>query len=217
MDMRFRSNGRRSLTGKAPFEHDTSVETMNAILTEDPREITSTNEHGSPAVAKVVNRCLEEHPESRYQSAADLAFQLQDLSDVSSPVLAASSRRRRPLWIVAVIAALIIAAAGVVIGRYTARRALHRSTESRFVAARFSPRASLPTGTRSFMAQHSRVRRFGSLLHARTPLNRRVCREDLVAVLKIPATFDSLTAERVPFLLPRSSIVGPLRDTTIRA
>ena len=55
------------LTGTAPFKRASSVETMNAILTEEPAEITATNTKINPAVAKLVRRCLEKHREARYQ------------------------------------------------------------------------------------------------------------------------------------------------------
>jgi Tol biopolymer transport system component len=74
-----------TLAGKAPFKRDSSAETMTAILKEEPSEITVTNPQVSPAVARVVSRCLEKHPQARYQSAADLAFHLEDLSDISAP------------------------------------------------------------------------------------------------------------------------------------
>src|SRR5438067_8961508 len=53
---------------------------MNANMTADPSEIQI-----SPGLQKVVSRCLEKHREARYQSAADLAFHLENLSDISGP------------------------------------------------------------------------------------------------------------------------------------
>src|SRR5438128_3903615 len=58
------------LTGKAPFKRASGIETMNAIVTEDPPEMMTAV---SPAVEKVVSRCLEKRREARYHSAADLA------------------------------------------------------------------------------------------------------------------------------------------------
>src|SRR2546428_3964469 len=68
------------LTGQAPFRRDSPIETMNAILTADPPEIQI-----SPGLQRVVSRCLEKHREARFQSAADLAFHLENLSDISRP------------------------------------------------------------------------------------------------------------------------------------
>src|SRR5438128_238105 len=68
------------LAGEAPFRRDSAIATMNAILAEDPREI-----QVSPGLQRVVSRCLEKHREARFQSAADLAFHLENLSDISRP------------------------------------------------------------------------------------------------------------------------------------
>jgi len=105
------------LAGHAPFDRDTSVETMNAILTEEPAEMTSKSRPVAPAAAKVVTRCLEKHPEARYQSAADLAFHLQDISDVSAPAL--PSTRRVNWQVIGALVLLIIATLGFLIWRRT--------------------------------------------------------------------------------------------------
>ena len=72
-----------ALTGKAPFKRDSAVETMNAILKEDPPDLTATNRHVSPGLTRVVSRCLEKNAEARYQSAADLAFHLEEIGDTA--------------------------------------------------------------------------------------------------------------------------------------
>jgi serine/threonine protein kinase/tetratricopeptide (TPR) repeat protein len=95
------------LAGSAPFKRDSSVETMNAILKEEPPGIVSTGKQISPAVAKVVSRCLEKHREARYQSAADLAFHLEDLSDISSPAVRPSRSTRIPILVAAAILCLV--------------------------------------------------------------------------------------------------------------
>jgi Tol biopolymer transport system component len=68
------------LTGRRPFTGDSSVETMNAILTADPPEMAASGRALSPATAQVVRHCLEKSPEERFQSARDLAFALQAVS-----------------------------------------------------------------------------------------------------------------------------------------
>jgi serine/threonine protein kinase/Tol biopolymer transport system component len=71
-------SGRRAFHGESPFE------TMNAILKEDPTELSSTNSQISPALERVVRRCLEKQPAERFQSASDLAFALESLSVTTS-------------------------------------------------------------------------------------------------------------------------------------
>jgi eukaryotic-like serine/threonine-protein kinase len=72
------------LSGQRPFIGDTAVQTMNAILTEDPPEITTTTRALPPALERVVRHCLEKKPDERFQSARDLAFALDALSSASS-------------------------------------------------------------------------------------------------------------------------------------
>jgi serine/threonine protein kinase len=72
------------LCGQRAFRRDTSAETMTAILKDDPPEITTTGKFVSPAVERIVRRCLEKKPLQRFQSARDLAFNLEGLSGVSS-------------------------------------------------------------------------------------------------------------------------------------
>jgi len=69
------------LTGKRAFRKPTSVETMNAILNEDPPAASDITRAIPPALERVVHRCLDKSPERRFQSAADLAFALDALSD----------------------------------------------------------------------------------------------------------------------------------------
>src|SRR6516162_7582148 len=69
------------LTGKRAFQKPTSAETMSAILKEEPSSISQITPNLSPALQRVVHRCLEKNPEQRFQSASDLAFALEALSD----------------------------------------------------------------------------------------------------------------------------------------
>jgi eukaryotic-like serine/threonine-protein kinase len=69
------------LAGKRAFQKPTSPETMTAILNEDPPRISQVTTNIPPALQRVVLRCLEKNPEQRFQSASDLAFALDALSD----------------------------------------------------------------------------------------------------------------------------------------
>jgi serine/threonine protein kinase/Tol biopolymer transport system component len=72
------------LSGARPFIGGTAVQTMNAILTEDPPEIVTTSRALPPALERVVRHCLEKKPDERFQSARDLAFALDALSNSSA-------------------------------------------------------------------------------------------------------------------------------------
>jgi Tol biopolymer transport system component len=75
------------LTRRRAFRRDTAVETMNAILSEDPPEAADS----SPGLTRLVRRCLEKRPEERFQSARDLAFALEALSGSSGTMAALPS------------------------------------------------------------------------------------------------------------------------------
>ncbi len=85
------------LAGKRAFQKPTSPETMTAILNEDPPGISQVAPNLPPALQRVVHRCLEKNPEQRFQSASDLAFDLDALSDSggSSPSAKAANVRDR--------------------------------------------------------------------------------------------------------------------------
>jgi serine/threonine protein kinase/Tol biopolymer transport system component len=71
------------LTGKRAFQKPTSPETMSAILNEDPPEISQVAPNLPLSLQRVVHRCLEKNPGQRFQSASDLAFALEAISDIS--------------------------------------------------------------------------------------------------------------------------------------
>src|SRR3989442_6963768 len=71
------------LCGRRAFHGNSAVETLNAILKEEPPELTTTNRNIAPALERVVWHCLEKSPERRFQSATDIAFALESLSGSS--------------------------------------------------------------------------------------------------------------------------------------
>jgi eukaryotic-like serine/threonine-protein kinase len=68
------------LTGQPAFRGSSAIEVMNAILKEEPAEISETKAKISPQLEKIVRRCLEKKPERRFQSTSDLGFALEALS-----------------------------------------------------------------------------------------------------------------------------------------
>lgn len=72
------------LTGKRAFQKPTAAETMSAILNEDPPRVAQLAPTTPSGMQRVVQHCLEKSPEQRFQSASDLAFALEGLSDFGS-------------------------------------------------------------------------------------------------------------------------------------
>jgi len=104
------------LSGQRAFRGDSAVETLNAILKEEPTELSAqTNRNISPALERVVWHCLEKSPERRFQSARDVAFALENVSATSSgstptAIVSAPLRaknRERLIWIAAVALLLV--------------------------------------------------------------------------------------------------------------
>jgi eukaryotic-like serine/threonine-protein kinase len=64
------------LTGQRPFHGDSQVETLNAILKEEPQPELALDSLPTE-LARIVRRCLEKRKDARYHSAADLAHDLK--------------------------------------------------------------------------------------------------------------------------------------------
>jgi eukaryotic-like serine/threonine-protein kinase len=110
------------LSGKRAFQGGSAVETMNAILKEEPPEVSKTSQEVSPAIERIVQHCLEKNAEQRFQSARDVAFAIESLSGVSSvsaqPVVT-TGVRSRPLWLSAL--AILMLLAGVAVGIFVGK------------------------------------------------------------------------------------------------
>jgi serine/threonine protein kinase len=71
------------LSGKRAFHGDSPVDTMTAILKEEPPDLAETNRNVPSALEGMVRHCLEKNPAERFQSARDVALNLA-LTDVST-------------------------------------------------------------------------------------------------------------------------------------
>ena len=109
------------LAGKRAFQRDTAAETMTAILKEDPPEVAASNPNLSPALDRIVRHCLEKSPEQRFESARDLAFSLEAISDrsVTSKTPFPAASRKAPIQ--AIAAGIAIAAVAGLLGAWIGR------------------------------------------------------------------------------------------------
>src|SRR6266496_3281022 len=83
------------LSGHRAFHGDTAADTMSAILTKEPPDLSATNRDIHPGLDRIVRHCLEKNPEERFHSAHDLAFDLEALSGISGPAAAVAPSRAR--------------------------------------------------------------------------------------------------------------------------
>ncbi len=132
------------VSGKRPFLRQTSVETMTAILKEDPPEVLGIE----PGLERVLRHCLEKNPEERFQSARDLAFALEALGGltgtgtVALPPVAARAKPRLSQVLFGLVLLAVLAGA-YFLGRRSgyAPPSFHQLTFRRgtIQAARFAP------------------------------------------------------------------------------
>jgi eukaryotic-like serine/threonine-protein kinase len=72
------------LTGQRAFQRATAVETLSAILRDEPRPLSSIRGDASDVFQRVISRCLEKSPEQRFSSTRELAVALEALTPESS-------------------------------------------------------------------------------------------------------------------------------------
>ncbi len=80
------------LTGTRAFAGATRVDTLHAILRDEPAEIPA-SVGVPPAVDRILRRCLAKRPENRFHSAHDLAFALENLTAPASIIAQRSTTR----------------------------------------------------------------------------------------------------------------------------
>src|SRR5437667_580704 len=100
-------------SGKRAFSGDSPADTMSAILHQDPPELTRATPPVHPAVDHTIRHCLEKNQLERFQSAHDLAFQLQVAAEGLFPkadTAAIPSWAFHPRWVLPLVIALLILA-----------------------------------------------------------------------------------------------------------
>ena len=81
--------------GQRTFQKPTEADTISAILNEEPPPISQLAPDTPSALQKVIRRCLEKNAEQRFQSASDLAFALEALSQSAVQAPAGDSEKKK--------------------------------------------------------------------------------------------------------------------------
>ena len=107
-------------TGKRAFQKKTAVDTLSAILNDEPESIGAVNPQAPAPLRWIVERCLAKDPEGRYASTKDLTRELATIRDhlseaISGGMLAAAvPRPRTALWLA--FGAFTLVAAALIAG-----------------------------------------------------------------------------------------------------
>jgi Tol biopolymer transport system component len=120
------------LTGQRAFGGDSAIEMMSAILKQDPLDQPAVTINLPGSLGPLLRHCLEKQPDERFQSARDLAFQLQVIAGASGSTSSSAAGHtatdigaakatpyvQRRGWLVPAAIALTAAIAGLGLGRY---------------------------------------------------------------------------------------------------
>ncbi len=117
------------LTGRRPFERESAVETLYAIIRDDPPAIRKLNPAVPTGLRQLVERCLRKNPRDRYPDMRQIAVELRQTRDLgeagSRPhrwssaestlgwvdaIRARGLTRRRTLWLTGGLALTLAAA-----------------------------------------------------------------------------------------------------------
>jgi serine/threonine protein kinase/Tol biopolymer transport system component len=102
-------------TGKRAFEGKSQISVASAILEKDPEPVSATRKPVSPVLEHVIARALQKDPEKRWQSASDIAAELQWASDPATSLAPDSLPANtvpppRSRWLLGLASVAVIAA-----------------------------------------------------------------------------------------------------------
>ncbi|MEO8499806.1 MAG: protein kinase [Vicinamibacteria bacterium] len=112
-------------TGKKAFEGKNRTSLIAAIVSSHPPPISTVQAMSPPALDHVIRKCIEKDPDDRWQSARDVAAELQWISEGGSraglPAAVSSRRRHREgiAWSAAAVFALTALGFGIAWSRRT--------------------------------------------------------------------------------------------------
>ena len=114
------------VTGRRPFQGESIMSIMAAVINTDPPPVRSVVANVPPEIERIVARCLRKDPTRRIQHMVDVRLALEEaLEDIdSAPVTPLSVKPRQRLWLAFAILALMF---GLLLGAFLAPRIIHRT------------------------------------------------------------------------------------------
>ncbi len=97
------------VTGERPFQGETSMSTLSAILKDTPSSVTDLKPSLPRHLARVIHRCLAKDPERRYQSMKDVRNELEELRQEVRP----DPFWKKPAFLGGAAVVLVLAAFGL--------------------------------------------------------------------------------------------------------
>lgn len=142
------------VTGERPFKGNSAVDTLHAIINQEPQPVTRLNSQLPPELAEILGKALAKDTSERYQHAGDFELDLRRLKrGIESDTLISTKygrvgldtkakRSARPAYIAGgVVAVVLIVSAAWLFGRWTGSS---RTLRPNFMNATLAPLTSDP-------------------------------------------------------------------------
>jgi serine/threonine protein kinase/Tol biopolymer transport system component len=104
------------ITGRKAFQGSSHASLIASIMAADPPPVSTMQPMASPALDRIVRRCLAKSPDDRWQSAGDLQSELEWITETGSkagipaPVATRRRNRERLAWVVAAVTGVLLLA-----------------------------------------------------------------------------------------------------------
>ena len=107
------------ITGRKCFESSSHASLIAAVMSTNPPPVSTIQPMASPALDRLVRRCLTKSPDDRWQSAGDLLSELEWITETGSKAgipapVAAKRRNRERMWQLAAGLAAVLLVASLV-------------------------------------------------------------------------------------------------------
>jgi eukaryotic-like serine/threonine-protein kinase len=102
------------LAGRQPFRSESALATLDAVLSNEPQDLSALNPAVPTALSRTVRQCLSKSPADRFATVADLVSALESVIQAQHPPPPPTLRAllRQPAVMVPVLVVILVMAAG---------------------------------------------------------------------------------------------------------